>query len=58
MLDLEAELDAVIGALSHAGIEYAVCGGLAMAIHGKPRATKRAFTGRSNRSDSASRQSR
>ena len=39
MLDLEAELDAVIGALSRAGIEYAVCGGLAMAIHGKPRAT-------------------
>ena len=39
MLDLEAELDALIGALSRAGIEYAVCGGLAMAIHGKPRAT-------------------
>jgi hypothetical protein len=39
MLDLEAELDAIIGALGRAGIEYAVCGGIAMAIHGKPRAT-------------------
>ena len=39
MLDLEAELDAVIAALTRAGIEYAVCGGVAMAIHGKPRAT-------------------
>jgi hypothetical protein len=39
MLDLEAELDAVIAALTREGVEYAVCGGLAMAIHGKPRAT-------------------
>lgn len=39
MLDLEAELDGVIGALERAGIGYAVCGGLAMAIHGMPRAT-------------------
>jgi hypothetical protein len=41
MLDLEAELDAVIGALSRAGIEYAVCDGLAMAIHGFVRARAR-----------------
>lgn len=39
MLDLEAELDAVIAALTREGVEYAVCGGVAMAIHGKPRAT-------------------
>ena len=39
MLDLEAELDAVINALERAGLEYAICGGLAMAIHGMPRAT-------------------
>ncbi len=39
MLDLETELDAIIAALTRAGIDYAVCGGLAMAIHGQPRAT-------------------
>jgi hypothetical protein len=39
MLDLEAELDAVIAGLESTGIEYAICGGMAMAIHGKPRAT-------------------
>src|SRR5207249_807005 len=39
MLDLEGELDAVIAGLERTGVEYAVCGGLAMAIHGKPRAT-------------------
>lgn len=40
MLDLEAELDAVIAALTREGVEYAVCGGVAMAIHGFIRATE------------------
>jgi hypothetical protein len=39
MLDLYDEFAALIGALEAAGAEYAVCGGLAMAIHGFPRAT-------------------
>ena len=39
MLDLAAEFEAVLSALAEHGIEYAVCGGLAMAIHGYPRAT-------------------
>ncbi len=39
MLDLEQELDAVLSALDANHIEYALCGGLAMAIHGYPRAT-------------------
>lgn len=39
MFDLAEEFEAVISALAEHGIEYAVCGGLAMAIHGLPRAT-------------------
>jgi hypothetical protein len=39
MLDLYDEFANLIDALEAAGIEYAVCGGLAMAIHGFPRAT-------------------
>jgi len=39
MLDLYDEFATLIGALEAAGAEYAVCGGLAMAIHGLPRAT-------------------
>jgi hypothetical protein len=39
MLDLAAEFEAVVGALAREGVEYAVCGGFAMAIHGYPRAT-------------------
>jgi hypothetical protein len=39
-LDPVTELDVVIDALRADGVEYAVCGGLAMAIHGHPRATK------------------
>jgi hypothetical protein len=39
VLDLELELDAVLRALTAAGVEYAVCGGLAVGIHGYPRAT-------------------
>lgn len=38
-LDLIAELEAVLDALSSAGIPHALCGGLAVAIHGHPRAT-------------------
>jgi Nucleotidyl transferase AbiEii toxin, Type IV TA system len=39
MIDLADEFEAVISALTDHGIDYAVCGGLAMAIHGLPRAT-------------------
>ena len=39
-LDLIAEFEAVVEALHAAGIEYALCGGLAVAVHGHVRATK------------------
>lgn len=39
-LDLIAELEAVLDALEAASIEYALCGGLAVAVHGHPRATQ------------------
>lgn len=39
VFDLEAELRAVTSAFHASGIEYAVCGGIAVAIHGHPRAT-------------------
>ncbi|HEV7488004.1 MAG TPA: nucleotidyl transferase AbiEii/AbiGii toxin family protein [Thermoanaerobaculia bacterium] len=39
MIDLAAEFEAVVSALAEHSIEYAVCGGMAMAIHGLPRAT-------------------
>ena len=39
MLDLVEELVALIDALESRRIDYAVCGGLAMAIWGLPRAT-------------------
>jgi hypothetical protein len=39
MLDLYEEFAVLIDALENAKTEYAVCGGLAMAIHGLPRAT-------------------
>src|SRR6185436_1939977 len=39
MLDLFEELRAVIARLDEEGIPYALCGGLAMAVHGYPRAT-------------------
>ncbi|MBK9034528.1 MAG: hypothetical protein IPL61_25225 [Myxococcales bacterium] len=38
-LDLIAELEGVIEAFAAAGVQYALCGGLAVAIHGYPRAT-------------------
>lgn len=39
MFDLYEELKALISALDEKGIDYALCGGLAMAVHGSPRAT-------------------
>lgn len=39
MLDLIQEFEAVLVALAGHRIEYAVCGGLAMSIHGYPRST-------------------
>lgn len=39
-LDLRTELDALTKSLDQAGLPYAVCGALALAIHGHPRATK------------------
>jgi hypothetical protein len=37
--DLIAELEALVAALDSAGIPYALCGGLALGLHGHPRAT-------------------
>lgn len=39
-MNLVDELHAVAAALSNAGIRHAVCGGLAVTIHGAPRLTK------------------
>lgn len=39
MSTLYDELRDLIAALNREGIEYALCGGIAMAIHGRPRAT-------------------
>ena len=39
MADLLEELSKIIFVLDENGIEYAVCGGLALTIHGFPRAT-------------------
>jgi hypothetical protein len=40
VVDVYAEFVAIVGALDAAGIEYALCGALALAVHGVPRATK------------------
>lgn len=40
MVDVYAEFVAVVRAFDEAGIEYALCGALALAVHGAPRATK------------------
>jgi hypothetical protein len=40
MIDVYAEFVALVQALNDAGIEYAVCGALALAVYGAPRATK------------------
>lgn len=39
MIDLYEEFDALIAALNKQSIEYALCGGIAMAVYGVPRAT-------------------
>ncbi|MBX3228797.1 MAG: hypothetical protein KIT84_39710 [Labilithrix sp.] len=39
-MDLFAELRALTAALDAAGVDYALCGAVALAIHGVPRATK------------------
>jgi hypothetical protein len=39
-MDLIDELAGLIKALNDAGVRYALCGGLAMAVHGHPRATQ------------------
>jgi hypothetical protein len=38
-LDLVAELDAVLDSFARAKVDHALCGGLALAVHGHPRAT-------------------
>ena len=40
MFDLYDELTAIVDTLESRGIEYALCGGLAMAVHGFMRATE------------------
>ena len=40
VIDVYAEFTAVIRALEDAQLEYALCGALALAVHGAPRATK------------------
>ena len=39
MFDLEEELDLLRTAFHEASVEYALCGGLALGVHGFPRAT-------------------
>lgn len=39
MLDLYDEFSQLVARLDDAGIEYALCGGLALAVFGEPRAT-------------------
>ncbi len=39
MLDLYEELSGLVKAIENHRIDYALCGGIAMAIHGRPRAT-------------------
>jgi hypothetical protein len=39
VFDLYEEFKSIVSALEEQGIDYAVCGGLEMAVHGFPRAT-------------------
>ena len=39
-LDLIAELEALVDAFDREGIEYALCGGIALGVHGHVRATR------------------
>jgi len=38
-MDLYEELRDVVKALNHRGLDYAICGGVALALHGHPRFT-------------------
>lgn len=38
-MDIAAEFRDLVAALNAAGVDYAVCGGFALAMHGHPRAT-------------------
>ena len=40
MIDVYTEFVALTRARDSAGVDYALCGALALAIHGAPRATK------------------
>lgn len=39
MLDLYSELKGLVAGFNWQGVQYALCGGLAMSVHGLPRAT-------------------
>ena len=39
MIDIYDELRRLVQGLEAKGVRYALCGGLAMAVHGRPRAT-------------------
>lgn len=39
-MDLYEELGQLVDAFSQAGVDYAICGGIALALHGYPRFTK------------------
>lgn len=39
-MELVSEFERIIDALQASGVDYAVCGGVALAIHGQPRATR------------------
>jgi hypothetical protein len=39
-VDFFGELTGLVAALETAGVDYAICGGVALAIHGAPRATQ------------------
>ncbi len=39
-MNLREELDAVLAAIRDCGIDYAICGGMALAVHGHPRFTE------------------
>jgi len=39
-VDIYRELTALVALLEQRGVEYALCGGIALAVHGAPRATQ------------------
>lgn len=40
VFDIDAELAAIVDAFAARRVEHVVCGALALAVHGRPRATK------------------